>query len=98
MTRWQDMYVKWKSDRVITIHGTDSATIKWLFTETQKRDPKVKGLWFVDAEEVVHEVDLELSRGHDSQTMLPVLKRLLCDQGWEPFATYGYYKRQIQPQ
>ena len=86
MARWQ-MVAVGGGDRLVYMYGTDSATLQWLVSQVQERDPQAKTKeTHKDADGHVYDVSLELSRGRDAVAMQQVLKRLLCDQGWEPYS------------
>lgn len=89
MNQWQMTSIG-EEDGVF-IFSTDSATIDWLITEIQKRDPGSK------SKNQKHDQDgslfysaVKLSRGQDSYAMKWLLERLLCEQGWEPYSQHHY--------
>lgn len=93
MPRWLMVSVRDGGQSQVWMEGTDPVTLEWLLSEVRRRDPQCKiKQTDKDADGVVYQLALELSRGQHPALMLPALKRLLCDQGWEPYI--GGFKRQ----
>ena len=93
MARWQIVHVG-GGDRLVHVNGTDATTLQWLVSQVQERDPQAKiKETRKDADGIIYNVGLELARGRDAADFVPLLQRLLCDQGWEPHI--GGFKRQV---
>ena len=93
MTRWQSVRIGDIGETEVWLRGTDPATLDWLVAEVRQRDPQSKIMEKLkDADGIVYQIDLELSPGCKSMAILPVLQRLLLEEGWEPY-THGL-KRQ----
>jgi len=96
VTKWQLIEIE-TSNR---IKSTSPETIEWLIGEIEKRSPELELIRRYDAEGLLYEV-----YGNSLDAKIQALvKRLLCQEGWEPYgygadkyASYLQFKREVQP-
>ena len=101
MRRWQqasffyDPYPYPEPSGQVWVQSTDPAIVDWLVDEVQQRDSQSYILETrEDADGVTYRIVLQLSPDRDPKVFIPLLKRLLCDQGWEPYGEGTDFKRQ----
>ncbi len=90
MDQWQQIDVYAGSDRGIEVFCTYPTTIERLIDIVKNRDPacKLESL-LKDADGSPYYAQIKLSFGQDVNAMVWMLKRLLCENGWEPYS-HGY--------
>lgn len=98
MTKWQLVEIEEAYPSNIT--STSPETIEWLIGEMEKRSPEIELTRLYDAEDLLYSVHGKRINAE----LRAVVKRLLCENGWEPSAIgtderylYWQFKRQTKP-
>ena len=80
----------------VWVESTDPAVVDWVVDQVRQRDPQSYILETKqDVDGVTYRAVLQLSAGRDPYAFIALLRRLMCDDGWEPYGTGTDCKRQL---
>jgi hypothetical protein len=94
MNSWQWMDFGSLGNGQSFIQGTDAGTLEWLIGEIAKRSPDMAIERDNDADGILCAAYVGPETGFVTK-VFPVLRRLLCENGWEPFGNGRSFKRAV---
>lgn len=95
MTKWQWVDFGSLGNGQWFVQGTDAGMLEWLIDEIVKRSPDIAVERDSDADGILCAAFLGPEKGLVTK-VLPALRRLLCENGWEPFGDGTAFKRAVE--